>query len=143
MCIRDSLYIEADLTNPENLAEIAETIETIRQLPEGAPLARTPGGEVEIVGGVLDVFETALGSPTMVGLVAEQTGVELTDTNVDAIPDTPEQIEALVAVATEWGVPLDAERLLLTPDDVRTSVELFDDQQDRTVFDVALSLIHI
>ena len=133
------LYIEADLTNPENLAEIAETIETIRQLPEDAPLARTPGGEVEIVGGVLDVFETALGSTTMVGLVAEQTGVELTDTNVDAIPDTPEQIEALVAVATEWGVPLDAERLLLTPDDVRTSVELFDDQQDRTVFDVAVT----
>lgn len=132
------LYVETDLTNPESLALISSSLDSIRALPDDSPLARTPDGEVNIVGGVLGVLETSLESPVMASLVLEQTGVEITDDNADGIPDTTQQIEALIGVALESGIPLDETRLLFTPDDVRTSVALIDGELDRTVFDIAI-----
>ncbi len=132
------LYIEADLTNPDMLARISATVETIVELPNNAPLARTPEGDVEVIGGVLSVFESVFESPVMATRIAQQTGVELTDANNDRIPDTAEQIVAAIEVASDSGVPLDENRLLLTPDEVRTSVLLIDGEVDRTVFNLAV-----
>ncbi len=131
------LYVEADLTSPSNLAAIASTLETIEALPD-APLARTPDDQVQILGGIFEVFESASDSPVMADIVLQQTGVVLTDTDADQIPDTPEQVEALISVARETGVPLDQNRLLMTPDDVRTSVLIVDGELDRTVFDMGV-----
>lgn len=132
------IYVEADLTNPTNLAAIAATIDEIRDLPADAPLARTPAGDVNVLGGVLEVFDTAFESPVMGDLVASQTGIELTDANSDGIPDTSDQVTALIEVASQTGIPLDELRLAMTPDAVRTSVSLIDGQLDRTVFDIAV-----
>lgn len=132
------IYIEADLTDPANLALIASSFQDIEELPTDAPLARTPSGEVEVDRGVLSVFETAFDSPVMASIVAEQTGVTLTDTNNDLIPDTSEQIVALIDVATQIGIPLDETRLLFTPDDVGTRVLLNEDSPDQTVVDLAV-----
>ncbi len=131
------LYVEADLTNPENLRLVDATLAEIEQLDD-APLARTAEGDVNIVGGIFDVFDTAFESPIMADLVADQTGVELTDTDADGIPDSSEQIQALIDVASTTGIALDEQRLLMTPDRVRTSVSLIDGAPDRTVFDMAI-----
>lgn len=133
---RARLYIEADLTDPANLALIASSLDDIAELPAEAPLARTPDGDVAITRGVLSVFDTAFESPVMASIVAEQTGVTLTDTNNDLIPDTAEQVVALIDVASQIGIPLDAERLLFTPDDVGTRVQLRDGAPDQTVVDL-------
>jgi predicted RND superfamily exporter protein len=68
--------------------------------------------------------------------VRQQTGIEPTDTDGDGIPDTREQIEALIGVASTTGVPFDAERLALTPDDVTTAVRL--GEQPSTVFEMGV-----
>ena len=81
-------------------------------------LARGDDGRVDVDAGVFEVFDETRTSPVMAGLVAERTGVELTDDDGDGIPDTTEQVEALVSVASESGVPIDGERLAMTPDDV-------------------------
>ncbi len=117
------LYVEGDLTDPQILAAVAASLDDVRAL-ETRSLARDDSGRVRIDGGVFEVFESTWESPVMAGLVAERTGVELTDDDGDGIPDTRAQIEALIGTATTTGVPLDAERLLLTPDDVATAIDL-------------------
>ena len=100
-------------------------------------LARTEAGEVDMDGGVFEVFDATWESPAMADLVASRTGVVLTDADGDAIPDSREQVEALIAVATETGVPFDAERSILTPDDVGTAISI-DGTTGSTVFELGL-----
>ncbi|MEM9562061.1 MAG: MMPL family transporter [Actinomycetota bacterium] len=117
------LYVEGDLTDPVALGAVQTRLDQVRQL-DTASLARNDDGEVRVDGGVFEVFDAAWASPVMAGIVAEQTGVELTDSDGDTIPDTRAQVEALLITAGQIGVPLDAERLLLTPDDVNTAIDL-------------------
>ncbi len=131
------LYVEGDLTDPERLAAIADRLEELRAT-DTAVLASDAEG-IRIDGGIFSILNAAWASPVMASIVAEQTGIELTDTNGDAIPDTEEQIRALLGVATEIGVPLDAERSILIPDDVTTALALdVDGGPTRTSFELAL-----
>jgi len=112
-----TIYIEGDLTDPAALAAIDARIDELRATDSDA-LARSDG-EVRVVSyGLFDIFAETWASPVMTQIVAQQTGVELTDDDGNAIPDTREQITALMSVAAEIGVPLDTENLALTPDDV-------------------------
>jgi predicted RND superfamily exporter protein len=127
-----TIYIEGDLTDPANLATVQARLDELRTSGTEA-LALDSAGEVRFIeAGVFDVFEQTWASPIMAGIVAEQTGVEITDVNGDALPDDRAQVEALLAVASTVGVPLDAERLALTPDDVAVRVDLSDSGPDAT-----------
>lgn len=129
-----SFYVEGDLSDPQNLAQLQERIGEIRSLQEPA-LAREGGG-VRIETGVFELFDQTFASPIMTTLVADRTQVAITDVNGDGIPDTREQVQALVRTASEIGVPLDAERLAMTPDDVAIIVDLAqaENANDATVF---------
>jgi predicted RND superfamily exporter protein len=135
------LYVEGDLTDPEALAAIQSRVDEVRALDD-VPLARDDDGQVLVDGGIFSVFDATWESPVMAAIVAGQTGVTLTDDNGDAIPDTTEQVEALLAVAADIGVPLDESRPLLTPDDVNTAVVIEGDAigqgPARTVFDMGV-----
>jgi uncharacterized protein len=130
------IYVEGDLADPANLAALRARLDEVRAL-DTPSLARSEAGDVDIAGGVFEVFEATWQSPAMVDLVAAETGVNLTDADGDTVPDTREQVEALVAVASEIGVPFDAERSILTPDDVRTTINL-NGTTASTVFELGL-----
>ncbi|MEM8921926.1 MAG: MMPL family transporter [Actinomycetota bacterium] len=130
------LYVEGDLTDPEALAALQTRIDEVREL-DTEFLARDDSGQIGVDGGVFEVFDAAWSSPPMLGLVAQQTGVTITDDDGDAIPDSAEQVEALLSVASEIGVPFDETRLVLTPDDVNTVVNL-DGADSRTVFEMGV-----
>ena len=134
-----TFYLEGDLTDPDNLAAIAGRIEELRNL-DTPSLARDDNGQVLVETGVFEVFDRALTSELMPVLVRERTGVALSDTNADGIPDSREQVEALLAVASQSGIPLDAERLLVTPDRVNTVVQLDADDGglDRAVLNLGV-----
>jgi predicted RND superfamily exporter protein len=66
-------------------------------------------------------------SDAAAAVIADRSGVTLTDTNSDGIPDTPEQLSAVYAVAAEVGVPLDDTRALRTADTVATDVWFSED----------------
>ncbi len=127
------IYLEGDLTDPAMLAPVRGRVDEIREL-DSEFLARDAAGDVIVEAGIFDVFDAAFDSVPMVGIVAEQTGVTITDVDGDRIPDSSEQIEALIAVGSEIGVPFDENRLILTPDDVRTVVQL-DGANSRTFFE--------
>ncbi len=116
------VYVEGDLTDPAALASLKERIDGVR-FSDTTLLARDEDG-VAVQGGVFSVFDAAWDSPVIASLVEEQTGVVITDADGNTIPDTTEQVEALYAVGSQTGIPLDAERLILTPDDVRTALAL-------------------
>jgi uncharacterized protein len=101
------IYVEGDLADPSNLAALQGRLDEVRAL-DTPSLARTESGDVDIDGGVFEVFEAAWQSPAMADLVALQTGVVLTDVDADTVPDTRAQVEALIAVASDIGVPFDA-----------------------------------
>ena len=125
------LYVEGDLADPEALGLLQGRVDEIKAL-ETESLARDDDGVV-VEGGVFEVFDSAWQSGPMLALVAEQTGVVVTDDDGDRIPDTREQVEALIEVAGTTGVPFDESRLILTADDVNTVISL-DGAESRTVF---------
>ena len=134
------LYVEGDLADPDALAAVQARLDEIRDLDIDS-LARDEQGLVGVDGGILEVFEATWASQPMAGIVAQQTGVELTDANGDGIPDTRAQVEALLTVASEIGVPFDETRPLMTPDDVNTAVSLDgggDGADSRTVFEMGV-----
>lgn len=118
-----SIYIEGDLTDPQNLAMLQSRLDEIRALDTDA-LARNADGVRFAAAGIFDVFDEVWKSPIMVDLVSARAGVVLTDVDGDRIPDTREQVVALIGVAGEIGVPFDAERLAMTPDDVALRIDL-------------------
>ncbi|MEM1335750.1 MAG: hypothetical protein AAGG08_20070, partial [Actinomycetota bacterium] len=117
------LYVEGDLDDPGALSVLAGALDELREL-DTESLALDDDGRVSVDAGVLEVFDAVWSSPAAVELIEGRSGVTLTDADGDGIPDTLEQVRAVVAVPTEAGVPVDAERLLLTPDDVATSISL-------------------
>jgi predicted RND superfamily exporter protein len=128
------LYVEGDLADPDALRAVQGRVDEIRAL-ETEWLARDEAG-VRVDGGVFEVLDAALGSDLLISTVEQETGIEVTDVDADGIPDTREQIEAVVATATRMGVPFDATRLELTPDDVATVVTLGADPS--TVFEMGV-----
>ncbi|CAN5899671.1 hypothetical protein BH23ACT5_BH23ACT5_15380 [soil metagenome] len=129
------IYVEGPLEDPAALARLDARLDDIRNL-DTEVFARN-NGEIQVWGGVFGVFESVLESPAALGLIAQRTGVEITDADSDGIPDSREQIEAVYAVTAEVGVPLDAQRLTLTPDDVRTSIAV-DARGLATKFEIGL-----
>ena len=129
------IYVEGPLGDPTELARLDGRLDEIRDL-ETTVFARGSEG-VRIEGGVFSVFREVLGSPAALGFIAAQSGVDVTDTDGNGIPDTAAQVEAIYEVTAEFGVPFDASRLILTPDDVRTRVTR-DDRGYATRFDIGL-----
>lgn len=132
-----SLYIEGDLTDPAVLAAISSRVVELRALDIDS-FARDESG-VRLFGyGILEVFDQTWESPVMADLVAAETGVALTDTDSNGIPDSRSQIEALIETATLVGIPLDDQRLLMTPNDIAVRIDLGNDEPDATVINLAI-----
>lgn len=129
------IYVEGPLDDPVHLARLDARLAEIRALETGV-FARNDDG-VLILGGVFSVFQEVLQSPAARQFVGDRSGVEITDLDEDGIPDTTEQVAAVYAVTSEFGVPFDAERLVLTPDDVRTRLAQ-DERGYATRFEIGL-----
>lgn len=131
-----TVYIEGDLADPARLAAVSAAADQIRALDSDL-LARADDGSIDVDTGVLEVFDDAFASPLMAGLVEQRTDRPLTDVDGDQIPDDRDQVEALFAIASTTGVPLDEERVLMTADDVGVRIDL--DGVPATRFEVSLT----
>lgn len=133
-----SLYIEGDLTDPDRLSALRGRLNDIRAL-ETPNLARDDNGVRLFRYGVLEVLDAADKSTSMARLVQAETGVELRDRNGDAIPDTAEQVAALLKVASTAGIPAAGtdDQLVMTADDVAVRVNL-DTEPHATVIDLGM-----
>ncbi len=114
---RADILIEADMSDPTALAAVDRFAEEVRSL-DTRRFGRTDDGEINLRPGVLEVIDEVWASPVAQGAVAQVTGLTLTDTDGDGLPDDSEQLDALYGFVLEAGVPFDLQNLVLTPDDV-------------------------
>ena len=129
------IYVEGPLDDPAQLFSLEARLEQIRTL-DTSLFARNGDG-VMVLGGVFSVLDAVLESPVARQFVASRSGVEITDVDGDGIPDTTEQLRAVFEVTSQFGVPFDAERLVMTPDYVRTQVA-HDERGYATQFSIGL-----
>jgi predicted RND superfamily exporter protein len=121
-----TIYVEADLTDPVVVERLAGFRSDLGRL-DTPSLARNAEGTTRVDGSVLEVIEESWASPVIIPAVAAATGVALTDTDGDGIPDDRRQLSALYAFTRVAGVAFDETRFLQTPNDVRQNLWLSDD----------------
>lgn len=132
------VYVAAPLDSPEVVAKLADFVDEVRDL-DTPTLARDDDG-VRVDGGVFEVLTEVQASPIAQGAIQQATGVAITDTNSDGIPDTREQLAAIYGVTRQAGVPFNETRLVLTPNDVRTALWVSEDgSAHATVLELGLT----
>ena len=111
------LYLEGDLASPEALASVKLLIDKLADNPhiardaDGTPFIQEPN--------VIDVLTRVTGSAYAMDRVLEMTGVQVHDRNDDGLPDTRQQLAAVMTYAVTHGVPLDDATLVYDAGRVR------------------------
>ena len=104
-----SIYVRGDLADPESLAGLGELL---GRLSANENVGHDQDGNVFLYGRtVFQLLGRVTGSQAARTAVEEASGVEITDVNGDAVPDTREQLEAAYNYMLDNGVPLDRETL--------------------------------
>ena len=111
------IYLEGDLASPEALASIQLLTQKLGDNPH---IARDADGTPFIQdSNVIDVLARVTGSTYARDRVQETTGVQIDDGNGDGLPDTREQVSAVMAYVVAHGVPLDDASLVYDAGRVR------------------------
>ena len=108
-------YIKGDLTNPDTLLAINRFIEELPEVPEIAIY-----GDNQVLTGLhlIDLVKNVTSNRSLVETISQTSGVSFTDPNVDGIPNTKEQVNAIFDFVTVHGVPLDHKTLRYTPEHI-------------------------
>ncbi len=108
-------YIKGDLTNPDTLLAINKFIETLSDVPEIAKY-----GDNQVLTGLhlIDLVKHVTSNEFLVETITQTSGVAFTDANLDGIPDTKEQVNAIFDFITIYGLPLDRKTLRYTPEHI-------------------------
>lgn len=117
------VYVEADVTDPATLVELRRFVERLRGLGSER-LARDDRGRVLVRSGVLEVVERVMAEADVRDAMAGAAGVDLVDADGDGIPDDPEALRAVFAVARRQGVPGGAASPPMSADDVHSALWL-------------------
>lgn len=113
------LYIRGDLMNPDALIALVEFMESLRDVGN---VAQTPSGEVTFGLNVVSVAERFIQNAAFRSRVERETGVILSDTDLNGLPDTREQMQAAFGIAQNFGVFGGDGELILSESQVRSAV---------------------
>lgn len=134
-----TIFVEGDLTNPESVAAMDKFIKEVRSI-DSPGFGRDNEGRTLVEAGVVGVLNDVMDSPDTQQVVADTTGVEITDADNDGYPDMSGQIAAIYETVLKTGVPLNDERTAWTSDEVKQVLWLSDDGSRQAArFDVVLT----
>ena len=85
-------------------------------------VGQTPSGEVTFGLNALNLLTTLMGNSFAVSVVEDATGISITDTNNDGIPDTRNQINMIFEYSLVNGVWGDDKNMILRPDQVQGAI---------------------
>ena len=111
------VYIEGNLADPGALVAIEQFVQAVDDLGSSR-FARTVEGELQVSTTLPEIVRAVFDGPAAASTVESSTGVPITDADGDGLPDTAAGVAAVLSYASQGGIPLDAERLRYTPDDV-------------------------
>jgi predicted RND superfamily exporter protein len=113
------VYFRGDLARPEVLLAIESFIQRLADNPF---VGHEADGRANVFErNVLGITQLVTRSDYARGRVQEDTGIELTDTDDDGLPDSREQMQAVFAFTTAFGVPLDESTDIYSADQVNTA----------------------
>ncbi|MEA2000878.1 MAG: MMPL family transporter [Actinomycetota bacterium] len=121
------IYVEGDLTPPTTLQAMQVALDEVTN--SGVDFSRDFNGEVEVVPNAVTLAQFATISAAAAGDVEAGTGVEITDTDGDGYPDTPQQVAAIYATATRDGLRDDTGQIVYTSETVQRILYLDGDTQ--------------
>ncbi|MCH7605604.1 MAG: MMPL family transporter [Chloroflexi bacterium] len=111
------LYIQGDLTDATALSALDALLE---RLSNNENLGRSEDGKVSLYKRtVFQLLARIVNNDYARSQVLADTGVVITDTDGDQIPDGPDQIRASYDYMMEYGVPLNGSTLIYDPIQVR------------------------
>ena len=111
------IYVRGDLADPRSLAGLRELLV---RLGNNENVGHDQDGKVFLYSRTLfQLLGRVAGSEWARNAVETQTGITITDLNLDGIPDTREQIDAAYGYMLDYGVPLDGETLAYNTAQVR------------------------
>ena len=112
-------FVKGDLTDPTVYDDIIIYIESLRGIDS---VGETPSGDVTFGLNALNVLTTIMHNPFSVASIEEATGITITDSNLNGIPDTKQQIATIFEYSRLKGVWDDGQNLILRPDQVQGAV---------------------
>jgi len=121
------IYVEGDLTDPATLLAMQDAIDEVTN--SGVDLSRDFEGEIEVVDNAISLAQFATTSEAARNDVEAALGVEITDADGDGLPDGPQQVAAVYAVAVSDGLRDDSGLVVFPPDRVRQILYLDGDTQ--------------
>jgi predicted RND superfamily exporter protein len=131
------VYIEGDLTEPQSLQAIQQMMEKMKDNPY---LARDAEGELNVSPNVLTFLGHIVSRDYARAQVEEITGVTITDSDDDGVPDTRAQINATYEYMVQRGIPLDESTVAYSPSRIQETLfhNLSGDEEDVTVIEVGI-----
>lgn len=117
------VLVEGDLSTVEGLMALRSFTDDVQGLDTDR-LGRDDAGRVDIEAGVLDVVDATMSSEVARARVVESTGVTVTDDDGDGLPDTDDQVTAVLTTASEQGVAFDETTTALTAGQVGEVLDL-------------------
>jgi len=112
-------FVKGDLTDPTVYDDINIYIEELRGINL---VGETPSGDVTFGLNALNVLTTIMHNPVSVASIEEATGITITDSTSNGIPDTKQQIATIFEHSLQKGVWGDSQNLILRPDQVQGAV---------------------
>ena len=107
------------MTDPTVYDDISIYIESLRGIDS---VGETPSGDVTFGLNALNVLTTIMHNPFSEASIEEATGITITDSNLNGIPDTKQQIATIFEYSRLKGVWDDGQNLILRPDQVQGAV---------------------
>lgn len=102
------IYVRGDLTNPQSLLAIDRFIDRLPEIPQ---IARSEEGDVDTGFHALSLVQDVTGNEFARNVIGQASGLTITDTNGDGIPDSADQITAIYNYLIQNGLPLDEDTL--------------------------------
>jgi predicted RND superfamily exporter protein len=127
----DYVFLEGDLTGPDTLAAIEGTEQ--RLSAADAEFMRDFNGDVQFSPNAATVARIATSSAPMRDSVAAATGVQLTDTDGNGLPDSADQVAAIYRYVADNSVVGDDGVEVFTPAQTETFLAVDDDTQATTI----------
>jgi predicted RND superfamily exporter protein len=123
----DYVFVEGDLTAPETLLALEATQDEVAA--SDADFVRDFNGDVEFDPNAVTVVRIATASAPMREAIAAEQGVEITDTNGDGLPDSPEQVAAIYQYVGTNSVVNDEGVEVFSPEQTETFLYVEDGAQ--------------
>jgi len=112
------IFVQGDLTQPATLEAMEGALDEV--VSSGVTLSRDFDGDVEVNDNAATLARLAVSSSTATQDIQSSTGIAITDTDGNGLPDSPAQVAAVYTQATTEGLRNDAGQMVFTPSRVAT-----------------------